>query len=280
MLWTAEGPAASLEVSRDGIAYARARGLTEVLGTLTGGALDALIEVGEVDEAYEAAAEMAPYLESSGDVFDLIVVRSAQARIAALRGQGIEVEAVLDWLESNARWTEDLQSIVGGLTSSALARADLGQGQAAAALLTELEAYQGARDNLNYLVQLPAMVRTAVEIGEPSLAERLAKGLEPRYPCAEHALFAAIAALTESRGELQVAAEAYADTADRWDRFGVVPEKAFALLGRGRCLVGLSRPNEAAPVLQHAREIFERLMARPALAEIDALLRQATALGP
>jgi len=54
-----------------------------------------------------------------------------------------------------------------------------------------------------------------------------------------------------------------------------VPEQAFALLGQGRCLIGLSRPTEAAAVLQHAREIFERLGATPALAETDALLAAA-----
>ena len=122
------------------------------------------------------------------------------------------------------------------------------------------------------------MVRTALGIGEPELAERLVSGLEPRYPYAEHALVAANAALTEARGDLQAAADAYADAADRWERFGVVPEQAFALLGQGRCLLGLSRPTEAAPVLRHAREIFERLQAAPALAETDALLQQATAL--
>lgn len=69
-----------------------------------------------------------------------------------------------------------------------------------------------------------------------------------------------------------------ADAADRWERFGVVPEQGFALLGQGRCLLGLSRPTEAAPILQHAREIFGRLLAAPALAETDALLQQASAL--
>ncbi len=90
-----------------------------------------------------------------------------------------------------------------------------------------------------YPVLLPAMVRTALGIGEPALAERLVGGLEPRYPYAEHALVAANAALAEARGDLQAAADAYADAADRWERFGVVPEQAFALLGQGRCLLGL-----------------------------------------
>jgi len=57
-----------------------------------------------------------------------------------------------------------------------------------------------------------------------------------------------------------------------------VPEQAFALLGQGRCLIGLALPTEAAPVLEQAREIFERLRAAPALTEIDALLERATAL--
>ena len=57
-----------------------------------------------------------------------------------------------------------------------------------------------------------------------------------------------------------------------------MPEQAFALLGRGRSLIALRRPNEATPSLQQAREIFERLGAVPALKETDALLQQATAL--
>jgi class 3 adenylate cyclase len=59
--------------------------------------------------------------------------------------------------------------------------------------------------------------------------------------------------------------------------FGV-PEEAFALLGQGRCLLGLGREPEAVPVLQAAREIFVRLGAAPALAETDALLQIAAAL--
>jgi hypothetical protein len=115
-------------------------------------------------------------------------------------------------------------------------------------------------------------VRTALEVGARELAERLVAGFVPRTPYAEHALVAANGALTEAGGDLKAAADIYADAADRWERFGVVPEQAFALLGQGRCLLGLSRPIEAAPILQHAREIFARLQAAPALAETDALL--------
>ena len=48
--------------------------------------------------------------------------------------------------------------------------------------------------------------------------------------------------------------------------------------GHGRCLINLGHPHDAAPILQHARELFTRLRAAPALAETDTLLRQTTAL--
>jgi class 3 adenylate cyclase/tetratricopeptide (TPR) repeat protein len=277
-LWSFEGPATSLELLRAGIAYAEPRGLTEMLDTLTQSSHDCLLDTGEHEEVLTLAAEMAPRLEASGDALDLTEVRAVQVRIFAMRGQGAEVTEVLEWLEPAARGTEDPYSFILGLGSSALVRAGLGQEEAAAVLLAEVESYPGARDNANYPVLLPAMARAALRIGEPELAERLMSGLEPRYPYAEHALVAANAALTEARGDLQAAADAYADAADRWERFGVVPEHAFALLGQGRCLLGLARATEAAVVLQHAREIFERLKAAPALAETDALLQQATKL--
>ena len=46
-----EGPAASLEVCRAGVDFARARGLIGVLDFLLAGSLDLLIDVGELDEA-------------------------------------------------------------------------------------------------------------------------------------------------------------------------------------------------------------------------------------
>ena len=41
-----------------------------------------------------------------------------------------------------------------------------------------------------------------------------------------------------------VPADFYADAGDRWRRFGVMPEQAFAFLGRSRCLVEVSRPTK------------------------------------
>ena len=81
-LWPFEGPEASLEVLRAGIAYVKARGLTEILDALTESLLEVLLDTTNHDEALALAAEMAPRVEASGDVFDLNAVRTVQARIS------------------------------------------------------------------------------------------------------------------------------------------------------------------------------------------------------
>ncbi len=146
----------------------------------------------------------------------------------------------------------------------------------AAALLAEMEATPGAREATYYAAHIAAMVRIALGIGDRELAERLVAGVDPCYPYAEHALVAAGAALTEARGDLQAAADAYAEAADRWERFGVVPEQGFALLGKGRCLLGLSRPTEATPPFCNTPARSSSGSRQPsALAETDALLASA-----
>jgi len=273
-----EGPAASLKVWREAIAYTQARGLTGELAPLTANAIDALFQTGEHEEALALADELVPRLEAAGDVYHLVWVRSEQARIFTLRGRAHEVADWLEWLEPTARAAPDSQTVLYGLGSAALVRAALEQREAAVALLAEVESHSGLRDTSYYPLLLPSMVRTALDIGDAELAQRLVIGVEPRDPYAEHARIAANAALAEAREDLKEAADAHAHAADRWERFGVVPEQALALLGEGRCLLGLSRPTEASAVLRRARQIFERLGAAPALAETDALLQQATAL--
>jgi hypothetical protein len=87
------------------------------------------------------------------------------------------------------------------------------------------------------------------------------------------------AALAEARGEQQAAGDGYAQAAERLQRLGVVPERAFALLGQGRALAALSQTSQATHALQQARAIFDALQAAPALDETDMLLKQVSSLG-
>ena len=258
-LWPVEGPAAVLEVLQAGIAFAQARGLTEMADTLTANTVGGLVETGEHEQALTRASSLADQAEASGNLLGLAQLRAVQAQILALRGQATQVADTLDWLESTCRETGSTDYAVLGFGAAAPARAALGHNDRAAALLTEIDSTPGLRENATYAAILPTIVRTALTAGDQQLAARLAAGVEPHTPYHEHALTAA-------------------NAARRWQSFGVVPEQAFALLGQGRCLTALGRPNEASQALRHAREIFHTLQAAPALAETDLLLQQATAL--
>ena len=276
-LWVFEGPDASLEVMHAGIAFAQARGLAEMVDATMAGTLDELVDHGTLDEALDGAARLAQRLETE-DIGVLTEVRALELRILTLRGQAARMADTLDWLEATSRETGAAEDALIGLGSSAFARAGLGQTDRAAALLTEIEATPGVREALNFAAYLPAMVRIALAIGDRDLAERFVGGVEPPHPYAEHALVAANAALAEDRGDLQSAVGAYAEAADRWKGFGVVPERGFALLGQGRCLLGLARTAEAVNVLRAARQIFDELDAAPTRSAADALLAEALTL--
>jgi hypothetical protein len=276
-LWAYEGPQAALDEFDTGIAFASACGLNEILDLVTLSRIDPLIDAGRVDEALEDATGLAARLEVEAPG-DLVDVRSAQARIHTLRGTAAQVAGWLEWLESSARAVGNADGLVIGLAGAAMAHAALAHTDRAAATLEELATTPAAREPEYYTAYLSSLVRSAVTLGDNVLAERLITGVEPHTRYAEHALIATAAVIAEATGDVPGAAKGYADAAGRWEQFGVVPEHAFALLGRGRCLINLGRPYVAAPILQRARELFDRLGAAPALAETDALLRDATAL--
>ena len=80
--------------------------------------------------------------------------------------------------------------------------------------------------------------------------------------------------MTEAKGDTAAALMSYTDAARRWDSFGVVPEKGFALLGQGRCLVAEGKEFEAAGALREAREVFVALDAAPAIEQTDTILNR------
>ena len=123
---------------------------------------------------------------------------------------------------------------------------------------------------------LPELVRTALALGERELAVRLADGVEPRTPLDEHAARRLPRPARRSRRRARRGGPLYAEAAERWRTFGNVPERAYALLGQGRCLAALGNPKSGVP-LREARDLFASMGFAPAVAEADALLRPAKA---
>ncbi len=120
------------------------------------------------------------------------------------------------------------------------------------------------------------MLRVALALDDGPLAQSLSAGVEPVTPLHEHALASTRAQLAEAAGEHADAAELYAEAAERWRAFGNVPERAYALLGQGRCLAALGKREAEAP-LREARELFASMGYKPALAETEALLGEIAA---
>jgi class 3 adenylate cyclase/tetratricopeptide (TPR) repeat protein len=267
-----EGPAAALEIYRQGQAWSEDRGLRDPALFMRGGSCSCRFEMGDLDASLSSAVALEHEAEAHGSPFSLMDPRVLRVHILTLQGQVEQVLDVVPWLETFPFGTRQQEAIVQCLAAAAGARAASGSNANAHELLGELAALPGAKRDAVWARDLARLVRVSVGLGEAAIGRRLVHGFEPVSPYGSHALVGATAALSESDGNLTGAAEGYEDAADRWERFGVVPEHALALLGQGRCLVALSRTTAAARVLRRARETFHRLHAAPALAETHRLL--------
>jgi class 3 adenylate cyclase/tetratricopeptide (TPR) repeat protein len=259
-----QGPAWALASFERGTAFCQQRGLGEVAVMTDANCPGLLAELGRPVEALERVARSSAAAEATGTTRALIELRSVELATRVARGEQTTA-AQADWLVESARRSRAVEMVVLGLAAAAEVSDD------SSALLAELEQTYGVRATPYYARLSPMMLRTALAHGDRDLAERLAEGIEQRYPLDEHALRTARALLAEHAGHHPDAAALFAEAAAGWHEFGNVPERAYALLGQGRCLYALGRP-EAAESLSQARDLFASMGYAPALAETEALL--------
>ena len=273
-LWLIEGAAAVLEVRRKGQEFTEQRDLRGIALFYAMGRAADLIWAGDWDGALALSLATDPDIETTGDLQDLLWLRTERSVLLALRGEASAAEELTSWVAAKAHTCEDALALLYAAFGRAVA-ADAGADAAESkTALVEYERLVGNRVEADFALRLPLAVRLALKTGETSLAERLTAHLKPSLPLYRNSLASAAAAMAEARDDAAGAAAGFADAAARWHDFGVPYEEAQALLGQGRCLVALGRAPEAAAPLAAAREIFARLGARPALAETDALLQQ------
>ena len=289
-----KGPGAAAEALAEGLESARSRRIEELVAAsptprveslglmgewdaetarrLTVNLIESLGLMGEWDEALAKAAELTPDLEQSEAGSDLVIVRTQEAVLRVARGEADLARPFIDWLERHGLSSEIPWIRAYALLTAAPVRLDFGDAGAALELLAEWEARPRPGSGPNYVAYLPEAVRTALAGGDDGLAARLTDGIASVLPMQRNVLATTQGLLAERRGEHEAAARRFADAAARWHDFEMPYEEAQALLGQGRCLVGLGRAPAAAPVLAAAREIFARLGAKPALVETEALL--------
>jgi class 3 adenylate cyclase/tetratricopeptide (TPR) repeat protein len=266
-----DGPALTLAAFEKGIAFCEPRGLVEPAAYLEANCPGLLLELGRPQEAAERAARLASLAEANEMIHVLVEVRAVELATAVARGRPVD-GADVDWLVDTARAISAADISAFALASAAAALAAEAP-ERARSLLAELEQGAGTHETPYYARQLPAMVRTALSARDLGLADQLVAGLEPRYPLDDHALCAVRAQLAEHEGDHAEAVDLYAEAADRWREFGNVPERAYALLGRGRCLVALGNANAEAP-LRDVQELFSSMDYKLALSETEELLER------
>ena len=275
-LWGFQGPQAALAELRTGIAYATARGLTEVADCTTASTLVPCSTRASSTRHSPSQARSA----SAATTTSSPSARFAASRRASTPSAASQHSPPTTWTgwkppaatpepqkPSSSAWDPPPSPTPRSETRHTPPRFSVNSQQPQARATTPYYAALLASARQNRHHHRP-----------PDVAQSLTSDYQPHTPYAHHALIAATAALAEARGDHQAAADGYADAADRWEHFGVIPEHAYALQGHGRCLINLGRPHEAAPILQHARELFAQLARAPALAETDTLLQRAVAL--
>jgi class 3 adenylate cyclase/tetratricopeptide (TPR) repeat protein len=270
-LWAIEGPAASVAMFRQGIEFGTARGIADSVRISRAEMLDEQVDLGAWDEVLGQSAELEEGAEATWSVPVLADMRRARVRVLLMRGEAEAAMPLARWaVESADRLPADRARL--SLCLDAMASHASGDLERARSALRRLVGTQ-YWENLHWPAYLPAVIRVAVALGETALAETLMAN-ETRHRYRGHAQVAAQALVAEASGQPEAAARLHGEAAERWEGFGVVHERAFALLGRGRCLVALGRSKEAVGPLRGAREIFASLRAGPALVETNAFLER------
>ena len=267
-----DGPQSNLDVSEEGIAFAKRRGLHEVAEMMAGGLTPQLAELGRSDDALREAASLADRLEQAGDIA-FVVPRALQLRLLAERGRHDQAPDPQPLLTA-ARDSGQPQWIAHAVASAVPLLHAQGQPEQARQVLAELDQIAASRTDPHYATLLTGLVRATLALNEPALAASLVDGVPPTTPTQQHALAASQPQLAEAAGNHAEAATLYADAATRWHEFGNVPERAYALLGQGRCLTARGKHDEAQTPLREARELFASMGYQPALTETQSLLDQ------
>jgi hypothetical protein len=176
--------------------------------------------------------------------------------VLAHRGRLEEAERDVAILLPRSREVGDPQAVGPALVVAALVAAQLGLHDDS---MAHVEDFMGFADRarVDVVGALPAVVRICVGAGESPQAERLVDVVDgAEGAVARCALLSARAALREADRDTATAADLYREAAEGWGEWGSVVERAYALLGIGRC-AGDAR------ALADGNEVFGRLGATP-----------------
>jgi tetratricopeptide (TPR) repeat protein len=276
--WPVQGPAAALETLEWGFELASQRGLAQVAMYLRISALGPQFDLGDWDRLLQAAAEVRTWSETHGEEYLRLWAEFRQAEVLVHRGKQARAGALAARFLPGVRAIGELEILAPALTIAALIEHGQRRPVTAGRLLDELSTATTGRSAWQWAKQLPDLVRLCVATGRSELAGNLVGGARLPATRHRHGALTAQAVMAEASGDLEWAAQAYGQAAAQWAEYGHLLERGRALLGLGRCLVQLGRP-ERRNRLVEARAVFARLGARPLLTETDGWLQRPVAHG-
>jgi class 3 adenylate cyclase/tetratricopeptide (TPR) repeat protein len=238
MLTPFDGVAAGLELVQASLDFARRCGLKHHEMWVRTTRLWYFYELGEWDELLREADEVLRWDREHGGSTQIEVnalIASAPAR--AQRGNVDEARRDAATFLPRAREVADPQTLVPALVQAAFAFAVGGELDEAVTLAAEFGRTARAGTAAEGNVGMPTMLRICVAAGELPLAQSLVDGAADvaDTPMSRHVTITGRAILAEAHGRTEEAAILYAEAAGAWGEWGSVPERAYALLGLGRC---------------------------------------------
>lgn len=271
VLWPLRGPREALEVVLEGANLAERRGdrFTAVAAGST--SLDLLYGLGRWEEVLEGGIRLLKEADAV-NAYDRTQIVSITSSVRVMRGLPSGLSET-DF--ERALGLRDVQVRAPFLSVTCLEASQRGDHATVTSLLKDFELLE-ERDDPYFVAHLPRILRVCVAAEDIERAQRLVGSVQPRMLMHEHVIATGRAILAEGRGEHEEAIHGYVDAAARWESFPSVPEHGYALLGLGRCELAIGMPGSNNH-LRAARKVFASLEARPLIAEVDALLGQASA---
>jgi ATP/maltotriose-dependent transcriptional regulator MalT len=236
----------------------------------------ALYDLGRWDEVIAAADEVDHEAKARSWTQITGFADPMHARILFYRGDLAGAAAISTDNLSAARAAGDPQLVIPALELEGLIAVAKGRADEARTMLLEVLRITAETGPLVVSVA-PELIRIACATGDIALARRLLDASVARPGRTGIIFVTGRAVIAEAEGRVEEALADFRDAADRWKVYGSVPERGFALIGQGRCLIKLGRAAEADEPLRAARELFASLGAARPLAEIDDLPAQTTA---
>jgi len=273
-LWVVEGPEVGLATMREGIAWAEEHGQAGPAHWGKAESLWMLLDLGRWDELLALAEEIVVWSRSFEAAYLEAIAGSFAAEALAWRGKVEDAAARIQASLPLARQIRDPQVLIPALSIAALVRSAEGDLAHAKELVDELVALILEADFTFFnFFHVTDVARIYAAADATDAAERILNLLVPRAAREEHGVISARAVLAEARGSLEEAARLYGQASEAWASFPSPLEQALALLGAGRCRLGLGGDPEED--LWLAREIFSGLGARPSVEQADLLLQRA-----